>query len=40
MVVSYRFVYSVHDEVGGYIIVMYLYATMVNNKKQYVGYFC
>ena len=32
-VVSYQFECAVHDEAGGYIIVMYFYTAMVNSKK-------
>ena len=37
---SNRFRYGVHNEVGGYTIVLYFQATMVNNKKHYFGCFC
>ena len=38
--VSYQFGYTIQDEVGGYIIVMYFHTTMVNNKNQCFGCFC
>ena len=39
-VASYQSEYNVHDEVGGCSIVMYFYATMVNNKKHNFCCFC
>ena len=35
---SQLFGYGLQDESGGYIILMYFYATIINNKNKYFCY--